>query len=465
MSRVVVIGAGLGGLGAALRLQGLGHDVVVVEQRERPGGRAYRLADAGYTWDMGPSLITMPWVLEETFAAGGLDMHAELTMRRLDPMYRIHWAGEQDHFDFSGDREELARQARKFSSHDARAVGGFLDALEPIYQEGILAAGRRAFGSPAAFAALMPAMLRLGAIVPLHRFVARHFEHPRVREAFSFHSLFIGGDPHRVPAIYGALISLQVADGGWYADGGVYSVVEAMARPLDLRCGEPVEAIEHAGGRVTGVRMAGGGRIAADAVISNADVLRTHELVGRRAPLRPLRPTMSCFLLYLGTDRVFEKLRHHTLLVGHALSRLHPRRHPRHGAAGHLLDLRARARAHRTGDGAAGRRLDRRAAARPEPARRHRLGARGRRAARRARRRLGAHVRAGRTRRLDRGGAPDGAAGLRLGAGRGRRQRVRDRAHAPPVGLLPRRPTATAASPACTTWAAARIPGPASPAC
>ena len=317
MSRIVVIGAGLGGLGAALRLQGQGHEVVVVEQRERPGGRAYRLEDAGYTWDMGPSLITMPWVLEETFAAGGLDMNAELTMRRLDPMYRIHWAGEQDHFDFSGDREELARQAGKFSSRDARAVGGFLDALEPIYQEGILAAGRRAFGSPAAFAALMPAMLRLGAIVPLHRFVARHFEHPRVREAFSFHSLFIGGDPHRVPAIYGALISLQVADGGWYADGGVYSVVEAMARPLDVRCGEPVEAIEHAGGRVTGVRMAGGERIAADAVISNADVLRTHELVGRRAPLRPLRPTMSCFLLYLGTDRVFEKLRHHTLLVGH----------------------------------------------------------------------------------------------------------------------------------------------------
>ena len=89
-------------------------------------------------------------------------------------------------------------------------------------------------------------MVRLRAVVPLHRFVARHFEHPRVREAFSFHSLFIGGDPFRVPAIYGALVYLQVLDGGWYADGGVYSVVEAMARPLDVRCGEPVERIETA---------------------------------------------------------------------------------------------------------------------------------------------------------------------------------------------------------------------------
>ena len=326
---------------------------MVVEQRERPGGRAYRLEDAGYTWDTGPSLITMPWVLEETFAAGGLDMHAELTMRRLDPLYRIRWAGRTGTLRLRGRSRGAARARRRSSPITTpRAVGGFLDALEPIYEEGILAAGRRAFGAPAAFAALMPAMLRLGAIVPLHRFVAGHFEHPRVREAFSFHSLFIGGDPLRVPAIYGALVSLQVADGGWYADGGVYSVVEAMARPLDVRCGEPVEAIEHAGGRVTGVRLAGGERIAADAVISNADVLRTHELVGRRAPLRPLRPTMSCFLLYLGTDRVFEKLLlHHTLLVGPAIASSSAASRAA-ASCRHLLDLRARARAHRAGDGA-----------------------------------------------------------------------------------------------------------------
>ena len=94
MSRVVVIGAGLGGLAVALRLQGAGHDVVVVEQRERPGGRAYQLRDGGFTWDTGPSLVTMPWVLEETFAAGGLDLRSEVELRRLDPMYRIRWGAE-----------------------------------------------------------------------------------------------------------------------------------------------------------------------------------------------------------------------------------------------------------------------------------------------------------------------------------------------------------------------------------
>jgi phytoene desaturase len=314
--RVVVIGAGLGGLAAALRLQGLGCDVTVLEQRARPGGRAHQLRDAGFTWDTGPSLLTMPWVLEETFAAGGLDLHAEVTLRRLDPMYRIRWAGEERHFDFADDAGRLREEVAKFSAADAAQVEPFLAALRPIYEQGILAAGRRPFLSPLDFARLVPSMVRLDALRPLHSFVARHFRHPRVREAFSFHSLFIGGDPFRVPSIYAALVHLQVLDGGWYADGGVYSVVEAMARPLDVRCGAAVERIEHAGGRVTGVVLAGGERVPADVVVSNADVLRTHELTGRRPPRRRLRETMSCFLLYLGTDRPFGSLLHHTLLVG-----------------------------------------------------------------------------------------------------------------------------------------------------
>jgi phytoene desaturase len=319
--RVVVIGAGLGGLGVALRLQGAGHEVVVVEGRERPGGRASQLRDGGFTWDTGPSLVTMPWVLEETFAAGGLDLHAEVDLVALDPFYRIFWAGEERHLDFVPDRDRMRAEIARFSPRDAAALDGFLDALRPIYEEGILGAGRRPFLRARDLVALTPRLVRLGAAGPLHRFVARHFMHPRVREAFSFHSLFIGGDPFRVPAIYGALVYLQFLDGVWYPRGGVYSVVEAMARAVDVRCGAPVERIESAGGRVTGVRLRGGEVIAADAVVSNADVLRTHELCGRRAPARPLRTTMSCLLLYLGLDRTFERLEHHTLLVGRGYRR------------------------------------------------------------------------------------------------------------------------------------------------
>jgi phytoene desaturase len=314
--RVAVIGAGLGGLAVALRLQGDGHDVTVLEQGGSPGGRAGQIRDGGFTWDTGPSLITMPWVLEDAFAAGGLDLHHEVTLRRLEPLYRIRWAGESRVFDFASSPERLREEVARFSPEDARRVDDFLAALRPIYEDGILAAGQRSFDSVRPFAELVPRMARLGAMLPLHHFVSRFFAHPRVREAFSFHSLFIGGDPFRVPAIYAALVYLQILDGGWYADGGVYSVVEAMARPLDVRYDCRVEAVETSGGRVRGVRLAGGEHVPADAVVSNADVLRTHELLGRPQPRRRLRPTMSCFLLYLGLDRRLDGLLHHTLLVG-----------------------------------------------------------------------------------------------------------------------------------------------------
>src|SRR3712207_1725298 len=195
---------------------------------------------------MGPSLIPMPWVIEALGVA--------LPLKRLDPLYRIHWANEERSFDFSDDRDRLRAEIARFSERDARRLDDFLAALKPIYEQAILGAGRRAFTSPREFAGLLPMMLRLRAAEPLHYFVSRFFEHPRVREAFSFHSLFIGGDPHRVPAVYGALVYLQVLDGGWYADGGVYSLVEALAKPLDVRCGVAVEAIETSASRVSGVR-------------------------------------------------------------------------------------------------------------------------------------------------------------------------------------------------------------------
>ncbi|WP_028060708.1 phytoene desaturase family protein [Candidatus Solirubrobacter pratensis] len=314
--KVVVIGAGLGGLAAALRLQGQGLDVTVLEQRETPGGRVSRLRDGDYTWDAGASLITMPWLLEETFAAGGLDLHREIRLQRLNPLYRICWAEDARTFDFGDSPAQLRDEVARFSTRDARRVDDFLEALQPIYERAVLGAGRRSFEDFRSLAALIPSMIRLDAMLPLYGFVSRFFRHPRIREAFSFHSLFIGGDPYRVPAIYAALVYLQVLDGAWYADGGVYSIVEAMARPLDVRCGARVEAVETVGGQARAVRLEGGERIPADVVISNADVMRTDELLGRAREGRRLQPTMSCFLLYLGLDRTFEELRHHTLLVG-----------------------------------------------------------------------------------------------------------------------------------------------------
>lgn len=319
--KVIVVGAGLGGLGTALRLQGAGHDVTVLEQMEAPGGRAFQIVDGQYTWDTGPSLLTMPWVLEETFAAAGLSLRDELEVLPLEPYYRIHWAEEERHLDFMTDREEMKAELAKFSSRDAKAFDGFMDALRPIYEEGILGAGRRSFDRPVSLASFLPTMLRLGAALPLHTFVSRHFENERIREAMGFHSLFIGGDPFRVPAIYGALVYLQFLDGVHYARGGVYSLVQAMARHLNIRTSTRVDRIDHQGGRVRGVITAEGERIAADVVVWNGDAISLDRVLGVRPQLRTRRTTMSAFLLYLGTTEQFPQLLHHTLMVGSGYKR------------------------------------------------------------------------------------------------------------------------------------------------
>lgn len=327
-AHAVVIGAGLGGLAAAVRLLEQGYRVTVLERREGLGGRAYQLRDGGYTFDMGPSLITMPWLLEELYALAGTTTADQLALRPLDPFYRIHWTDDARTFDFNGSHEQMKAQIARFSPADATRYDAFMARSKAIYEEGILVAGRKPFLGPVEFAKLLPTMLRLDAIRSLSGFVAKYFQEPHVRQAFDFHSLFIGGDPSRVPAIYTALTYLQVAEGVWYADGGVHSVVRSLAGLIRsgggaIRTGEPVAAIETSGGRVTGVRTTAGERIAADLVVSNADASTTRSrLLDRNErdalPWRLRKPsqTMSVFLLFLGTTRQYPKLHHHTLVVG-----------------------------------------------------------------------------------------------------------------------------------------------------
>ncbi|MFN8620996.1 MAG: phytoene desaturase family protein [Chloroflexota bacterium] len=326
--RAVVIGAGLGGLSAAIRLLEQGYAVTVLERREGLGGRAYQLVDRGYTFDMGPSLITMPWLLDELYALAGTRTEDQLRLRPLDPFYRIHWTDDLRTFDFSADHERMKAEVARFSVADAARYDAFMARSKAIYEEGILVAGRKPFLGLGEFLKLVPTMLRLDAIRSLEGFVGRYFSEPHVRQAFDFHSLFIGGDPSRVPAIYTALTYLQVAEGVWYADGGVHSVVRSLASLIRggggiIRTGEPVAAIETDRGRVTGVRTVGGERIPADVVVSNADASMTRaRLLDRRErdalPWRLRRPsqTMSALLLFLGTTRPFPRLHHHTLIVG-----------------------------------------------------------------------------------------------------------------------------------------------------
>lgn len=313
------MGSGLGGLATALRLLAAGMEVTVLEGQETPGGRSGRIQDAGYTFDTGPSLITMPQVIDELFAIAGTTTVEQLRLHALDPFYGISWEGDDRAFLFSGDRDAMRAQIGRFDAADRDRYDDFIAASRRIYNEAVLVAGRQSFLRLGDFLALVPTMVRLNALRSVETFVGRYFREPHVRQVFDFHPLFIGGAPFRVPAVYTALAYLQIAGGVWYAEGGVYALVETLARLIaegggTLQFGSRVTAIVHDGRRVRGVRTANGERWEADYVVSNADVVTTHRLLGRRPRLPRL--TMSCYLLYLGTKRTFPQLHHHTLLVG-----------------------------------------------------------------------------------------------------------------------------------------------------
>ena len=326
-ARVVIIGGGFGGLAAAIRLQAAGYAVRLVEARERLGGRAYQLRESGFTFDMGPTLITVPRLLEELWELAGRRLEDDLTLAPLRPYYRIYFQNGR-HFDYGASPEEDEREIARFAPDDVAGYRAFMRVTESIYQRAFEDLAGQPFDRFATFARVVPELVRLGAARSVYSLVADHIHNPYLRTVFSFHPLFIGGNPFRASAIYSIVPYLERQGGVHFAPGGMHSVIEAMARLLtdlggEITCGHAVAEILVEGGRTTGVRLEDGTTLAASVVVANSDAATTLlSLVDRQARprlerwrLNRYRYSMSCFLLYLGLDRQYDKLLHHTIIM------------------------------------------------------------------------------------------------------------------------------------------------------
>lgn len=325
--RAIVIGSGFGGLAIAARLQAAGMDVTLLEKREKLGGRAYQLVDRGYVFDMGPSLITAPHVIDSIFQAGGRRLTDYVDLVPLDPYYRIYFH-DGTHLDYVGDTGRMKEQMARFNAGDATRFDAFMEKVRPIFDAVIGdRLGSKPFDTLGTMLRFLPRMARMRAWLPVTTFVNRYFEDFRHRFIFSFHPLFVGGNPFSTPSIYLMIPFLEREGGVWFTRGGMYSVVQGLARYFQemggtVRTGEEVDEIVVEGGRAVGVRTASGFH-AADVVVSNADPGHTYgKLVdpGHRrrwtdAKLARTEWSMSCFLLYIGTRRQYPKLEHHTLIL------------------------------------------------------------------------------------------------------------------------------------------------------
>jgi phytoene desaturase len=323
----IVIGAGFGGLAIANRLQARGLRVTLLEKNAKVGGHGYPLEIDGYRFDMGPSLITAPELIEEIFSMAGHKLADYLELVRLDPFYRVYY---HDHtfIDYSGDDKKMRDQMAQFNPRDARRYDAFLEASRKLYEAVIVEGlGARPFMDWNSMLAFVPRALRLKALLPSYHFASLYFRDFRHRFLFSFHPLFIGGNPFRAPAVYQMIPYLEQLGGVLYSRGGMYALVRALetlfiAQGGTLHTSTPVEEIVIRNGRVAGVRTPAG-EMAADIVVSDADFIHTyrdlikpeHRKKWHDRRLRRLDYSMSAFLIYLGIRRQYPQLRHHTLIL------------------------------------------------------------------------------------------------------------------------------------------------------
>lgn len=321
---VVVVGAGLSGLSAALHLLGAGRRVTVVERDPLPGGRAGLLARDGFRIDTGPTVLTMPDLVEDAFAAVGGRMADRLELIRLDPAYRARFA-DGSQLDVHTDGAAMEAAVEQFAG--ARQAVGYRRLrswLERLYQVQMRRFIDANFDSPLQL--LHPDLARLAALGGFGRLdarIGRFVSDERLRRVFSFQALYAGVPPARALAAYAVIAYMDTVAGVYFPRGGMHALPTAMARAAadaggEFRYGQGVTRLERSGDRITAV-VTDQERIPCDAVVLTPDLPVAYRLLGRapRRPL-PLKHSPSAVILHAGTDRTWPDLAHHTISFGAA---------------------------------------------------------------------------------------------------------------------------------------------------
>lgn len=322
---VVVVGAGLSGLAATLHLLGAGRQVTLVEQGPAPGGRAGRLDLHGYRVDTGPTVLTMPHLVDEALAAVGDSLDRRLDLLPLHPAYRARFA-DGSQLEVHTGAEAMEEEVRRFAGPAEAAGYRRLRAwLEELYRAQMRRFIDTNFDSP--WQLLNSDLARLAALGGFGRLdarVARHLADERLRRVFTFQALYAGVPPARALAAYAVIAYMDTVAGVYFPRGGMHAVPAALAAAARdagarLLFSTRVTRLERAGGRVVAVRTGDGERIPCDACVLTPDLPVAHRLLGR-TPRRlvPLRHSPSAVVLHLGTRRTWDALAHHTLSFGRA---------------------------------------------------------------------------------------------------------------------------------------------------
>ncbi len=326
--QAVVVGAGFGGLAAAVRLRAKGYDVKVLEANEQAGGRASVFHREGFTFDAGPTVITAPYLLDELFSLHGKNARDYFELVPVDPFYRVDFP-DGSRFDYVGDEERLLQQIHAMSPRDVDGYRKLAAHAERIFDIGYSQLAHTPFDRLSDMLRVVPDMLRLGNYKSVFGQVSEYIKDPRLQQVFSFEPLLVGGNPLDTSSIYLLIHWLERKWGVHWAKGGTGSLIRALTRLLgdlgvEIDYNSPVEQIEVEHGKAVAVRTAGGQRYAADAVVCNADpsmvystmIGAQHRKKNTDRRVHKVKQSMSLFVAYFGTNRTYPDLAHHTIVLG-----------------------------------------------------------------------------------------------------------------------------------------------------
>ncbi|WP_121118377.1 phytoene desaturase [Croceibacterium ferulae] len=326
--RACIIGAGFGGLALAIRLQSAGIATTVVEARDKPGGRAYYWQRDGFTFDAGPTVVTDPACLQELWAITGHDMARDIELMPVMPFYRLNWP-DGVNFDYSNDDAQLKREIAKLDPGDIDGYERFLEYSAGVFQEGYVKLGSVPFLDFASMIKAAPALMKHQAWRSVYSVVSSYVKSEKLREALSFHTLLVGGNPMTTSSIYALIHKLEKDGGVWWARGGTNRLIAAMVRHFErlggvVRLGDPVTAIGTMGDRASDVTCASGWNESFDAVASNGDIVHSYRdlLSGNQRGQREGRKLMkkrfspSLFVVHFGVEGTWPGIPHHMILFG-----------------------------------------------------------------------------------------------------------------------------------------------------
>ncbi|MBA4163440.1 MAG: phytoene desaturase [Erythrobacter sp.] len=323
-----VIGAGLGGLALAIRLQSAGIATTIIEARQTPGGFAHSHESDGFTFDAGPAIVTEPAGLEELWALSGHEMARDVELVPVVPLYRLNWP-DGANFEYSGDPQALTAEIARINPADVAGFDRLVEYSDGIYRDGYRRLAQTPLPDFRAMLKSVPALARMRAWQSVYASVARYIGNERLRQALSFHTLMAGGNPMTTSVANAPLLDPARHGGAWWARGGTGRLVAGMVRHFErlggaVRLGDPVIRIHTMGTHACEVVTQGGWMQRFDAVASNADVVHTYrDLLGqtkhgkdqaRRLMRKRFGP--SLFVVHFALEGKWPGIPHRMVLFG-----------------------------------------------------------------------------------------------------------------------------------------------------